>query len=628
MSSQNKKFLKSKQTKAPIDIEAEYYSDSSDEDVLIRTGNAPEEWYDAYNHVGYDINSNKVQKPKKEDEIESFINKAKDKNWWRNIFDSKNNKNVYLSDKDLEIINRIRHNLYVSKSVGNMEYFEDDIPHNLYPLNNHIPSKKKMGMSKYERKIINRYIYLYKNGLMSMEKPIKPKEEYIDIWQYEDDLNVYKPDAGFQAPKRELPLTEESYNPPNNQNHSILRKVPRYEKLIEDELERCCDLFLSARTVKKKLDLKESDILPDLPKPEELRPFPTKETILYLGHESSIKAMTVHDEYDVLISADNANFVHFWDVLTAKIFCRISLNEAVKSIKINKSLNIVVICCISHVFFILPKYICNKKKKDILNIVNTKLYPLIQQQSTENNTESNETKNDAFVWKIPKKDSKKEKSGILFYQKWNQGKLKDIALHNKGDYFATLTKNSQGKTQVYIHSLTKMTHQIPISHIKGEVNAMSFHPNKPYFIVCTNSNIFLYNLYKQELVRKFVSNLNTISSISIHNEGSDLIVGAKDGKVCWFQLELSAKPFKTMDYHGDKIKTVEFHCLYPLFASCSRNGKILIYYGKVTEQELTDPLIVPLKELYNKSNFTCSCFHSKMPWIFSGDDKGIIKLWT
>ena len=113
---------------------------------------------------------------------------------------------------------------------------------------------------------------------------------------------------------------------------------------------------------------------------------------------------------------------------------------------------------------------------------------------TNENKDNNETTvNDAFVWKIPKPNSRKENSGILFYQKWHQGRLKDLVLHNKGDYFATLSKNSQGKTQVFIHSLTKMSHQVPISHIKGNVNAMSFHPNKPYFIVGTNSNIFLYN---------------------------------------------------------------------------------------------------------------------------------------
>ena len=177
-----------------------------------------------------------------------------------------------------------------------------------------------------------------------------------------------------------------------------------------------------------------------------------------------------------------------------------------------------------------------------------------------------------------------------------------------------------------------MTHQLPISHIKGNVNAISFHPNKPYFIVATNSNLFIYNLQKQELIRKFISNLNTICKISIDKSGSDLIAGDKSGKVGYFQLELSNKPFKLMDYHNDKIKSIEFHYKLPLFLSCSRNGKILVYHCKVTEDELTDPLIVPLRELNvknsNKKNFTCACFHTKLPWIFSGGEDGLIRMWS
>lgn len=99
------------------------------------------------------------------------------------------------------------------------------------------------------------------------------------------------------------------------------------------------------------------------------------------------------------------------------------------------------------------------------------------------------------------------------------------------------------------------------------------------------------------MVRKFVSNLNTITHISLHKNGENIIAGSKDGKVAWFQLELSDKPYKMMDYHGDKIKVVEFHRHYPLFASCSKNGKLLIYHAGISDDLITEPVIVPLKVL-------------------------------
>ena len=618
----------------PVD----YDSDSSDEDVLIRTGDVPREWYDSYQHVGYDINAKKVQKPEQEDEIEKFIKQANDKNWWRNIYDDKNNKTMFLSDKDLSLINRIRKNYFASKSAAKDEYFEDDIPYQIHPLSNHIRGKKAFGMSKNERKAINRLVYLYKNGLMSMDPPKQEEEQHYDIWEYEKDstLAPYHPSLGYQAPKRELPATEESYNPPNSEKESILRKVPRYDNLIEEELERCCDLFLSARMIKKKTNIKESDILPDLPNPEELKPFPSRETILFKGHESSIRSIVCDINPNFLISADNGNFVHFWDISTAKIVTRIDLKEKIKTIAVNEYMKLVAVCCESHVFFILPRYLNKKAKHQMVDLIQNKIYPLIREKEKEKKEispdDQTNTVNDAFVWKIPKENSKKEKDGIVFYLKWQQGAVKDFVWHVKGDYFATLSKNAQGKSQVYIHSITKMTYQLPISHIKGNVNAMSFHPNKPYFIVGTNTNIFIYNLQKQELVRKFISNLPTISKISIHKNGSDLVVGSKGGKVAWFQIELSDKPFKMMDYHEDKIKSVEYHKSYPLFLSCSRNGKIVVYHGKVTEEEITDPLIVPLKVLKcshtKNGNYTCATFHPKQPWIFSGGEDGIIRLWS
>ena len=635
--------LNKKQKRLP---ESNSSDDSSDEEVLVRTGDVPENWYDGMEHVGYDINSNKVLKNPEEDEIEKFIKKANDKNWWREIYDSKNNSSVYLSDKDLEIINRIRQGKMANKKVGEDDYFEDDLPYQIHPMSNQIPSKKKFGFSRNEQKTINRLVYLYKNGLMPMEKPKKTEQKIYDIWEFEDenDLSQYRPGFGFQIPKRELPDNEESYNTKENKDGGILRRIPRYDNLIEEELERCCDLFLSARTIRKKLDLKENDVLPDLPKPEELRPFPTKECMVYKGHESSIRDICCDPNGNVLISADNGNLVFFWDISTGKITTKFDLKEKVRKININKFLKLIVICTETHIFFILPRYLEKKYKEEILTLVKEKIYPKIienkntkEEEKESNKDNNNITINDSFVWHIPKSDSKKEKQGILFYMKWTQGVIKNLVWHNKGDYFGTLSKNSQGKTQVYIHSLTKMTHQLPNSHIKGNANCISFHPNKPYFIVATNSNIFVYNLQKQELSRKFISNLNTINRISIHKNGNDLIAGDKSGKVAWFQLELSSKPFKLMDYHQDKIKSVEFNNNFPLFLSCSRNGKLVVYYGKVNDEELVDPLIVPLKVLKvnnnsenNKDNnnmFTCACFHPNQIWIFSGGEDGKIRMW-
>ena len=90
------------------DINLRDSDDSSDEENLLRNGNVPKKWYDLYDHKGYGIKGQQVAKMEEKDEISKFVEKANDPQWWRNISDELNNKNVRLSKGDLQMILRIR----------------------------------------------------------------------------------------------------------------------------------------------------------------------------------------------------------------------------------------------------------------------------------------------------------------------------------------------------------------------------------------------------------------------------------------------------------------------------------------------------------------------------------------
>jgi len=54
----------------------EYTYDSSDEEDIRNTvGNIPLNWYDDYNHLGYDWDGKPIRKPKRGDELDKFLNK-------------------------------------------------------------------------------------------------------------------------------------------------------------------------------------------------------------------------------------------------------------------------------------------------------------------------------------------------------------------------------------------------------------------------------------------------------------------------------------------------------------------------------------------------------------------------
>lgn len=62
---------------------AEYDLDSSDEEDLRNTiGNVPMVWYENYPHIGYDWKGEKIMKPAKGDELDKFLKRMDDPDFW------------------------------------------------------------------------------------------------------------------------------------------------------------------------------------------------------------------------------------------------------------------------------------------------------------------------------------------------------------------------------------------------------------------------------------------------------------------------------------------------------------------------------------------------------------------
>ena len=67
-----------------------------------------------------------------------------------------------------------------------------------------------------------------------------------------------------------------------------LRRVPAYASFINERFERCLDLYLCPRTRKKRLDIDPESLVPRLPKPADLQPFPTTLLLRYIGHTGRV----------------------------------------------------------------------------------------------------------------------------------------------------------------------------------------------------------------------------------------------------------------------------------------------------------------------------------------------------
>ena len=174
------------------------------------------------------------------------------------------------------------------------------------------------------------------------EKKDKEHERVWDIWQ-DESIVSWKPrrmPKPITAPKRDLPGHAESFNPADEflfdekerkeweeaepedrvtsyipQKIETLRKVPLYENLIREHFERCLDLYMCPRLFKKKVNVSDpSKLIPELPSPNDLKPFPTRVSIDYNFHTSCVRAISISPNGMFLASGDEDSNLIIWNL--------------------------------------------------------------------------------------------------------------------------------------------------------------------------------------------------------------------------------------------------------------------------------------------------------------------------
>lgn len=79
--------------------------------------------------------------------------------------------------------------------------------------------------------------------------------------------------------------------------------MPLYSDFIKERFERCLDLYLAPRARRMRLHVPSPEaLLPQLPKPQDLQPFPTTLMLKFLGHTgkvSSRQALMTSDVCDL-----------------------------------------------------------------------------------------------------------------------------------------------------------------------------------------------------------------------------------------------------------------------------------------------------------------------------------------
>ncbi|KAJ1965637.1 Ribosome biogenesis protein erb1 [Dipsacomyces acuminosporus] len=643
-------------------IEAGYASDSSTEEPANTIGNVPIEWYEDYPHIGYDIDGKRIMKPATADELDKFLANMDNPDVFRTSHDETNQQDVKLTDEEIDIIRRIQ-----TGNIPDAEFnpYEDTVEWFTSktmeaPLSSAPLAKRGFIPSKWEHKHVMKIVRAIRQGRITRSAPQETKPRYYDVWEKAGDGdNEAVSNAGrrqrLAAPRMALPTHEESYHPPAEylpteeekrdwldqdpdrrkrnflpQDFESLRSVPGYSRFIQERFQRCLDLYLAPRMMKKTTQLDAEELIPKLPDPRDLRPFPSAESLVYNGHTGRVRSISVDPTGLWLLSGSDDGTVRLWELITGRCARIWNLKEVVHMVSWCPGAEVCAFVAAvgSRLVVIIPSELCDDQKRIV-----SEEYVRAGFNATAKNDDGDEEEIDdsslPVSWDMP--TSAEQSEGIHISIAFHKT-VKSVVWHRRGDYMATLTAE-EGGSSVLIHQMSKHKSQRPFRKLKGAVQCIKFHPTKPWFLVTTQRYVRIYNLMQQALIKTLQPGVKWISSVDVHPKGDNVIVGSYDKKLSWFDLDLSTKPYRSIRYHKQAIRQVQFSRRFPLFATASDDGTLQVYHGMVYQDLNQNPLIVPLKilhghEVRNSLGVLDCTFHPIQPWLLSAGADGTIRLWT
>lgn len=612
--------------------------------------------------------------------INDFVAQCDDPNYFRTVYDKITGQKVVLSDQDLDIINRIRKAIYPDPNYDPYEpyvdFFSNEV--SIHPVMNRPEPKAAFVPSLSEKRALTKLVALIRSGRLKPYKPQKkdrnPYKFNYDLWHKEGDINDRRHRAHIPAPKMALPGHAESYNPPPEylltaddvkkwesqseeereqfflpQRYPNLRSVPFYKNTVRERFERCLELYMCPRQRIRRANVDPESLIPKLPKPKDLQPFPSMQSIVFKGHTDTVHSISVEPQGQFLVSGSEDCTVKFWEILTGRCWRTIKFDSPVRLVSWcpNATISTVAVVTRKQIYMFNSLVGDSGIVSDTDSMFEISAIEAEQKKETNENGDHNSDAEDAdreesikpkrkqiLTWtKIDKSDKESE-----LYEEGLRLKIDAPATidqftwHPKGDYFAIVMPEARTWAVVISH-LGRQQSQNPFKRSKHLFQRVAFHPSKPRLFAADDRNVIIYDLVEKEITKKLSTGLKTTSCLAIHPGGDNLILGSYDPRIVWFDTDLSVKPYKTIRYHKSAIRSVCYHKKYPLFASGSDDAHVIVSHGMVYDDLVENALIVPLKVLHGHEHHhtlavTDCQFHHSLPWIFSSGADKTVRLFT
>ncbi|KAI5308710.1 Ribosome biogenesis protein erb1, partial [Ascosphaera atra] len=576
-----------------------------------------------------------------------------------------------LSQEELELLAKVQRNEIPEEGYNpyepQVEWFTSK--EEIMPLSAAPEPKRRFVPSKHEAKRVMKIVRAIREGRILPYKPPEEREEKeedvqnYDLWADEQE----RPDHPMHVPAPKLPPPgfDESYHPPPEYlpekkereewentpeedrekdylptSYDSLRKVPGYERFIKEKFERCLDLYLAPRVRRSKLNIDPESLLPKLPSPDELKPFPTTCATLFRGHRGRVRTLAIDPSGVWLASGGDDGTIRVWELLSGRQLWHVKVSDenAVNIVRWRPGKDAVVLSAAvgDSVYIIVPPISDPETEARSLEIVDAGW----GYAATKPKPADDERKRHNVQWARP--SSFLADAGVCCVLPLGYT-AKSLSWHRRGDYFVTVCPGTStpASVAIAIHTLSKHLTQHPFRRrIKGggPPQAAHFHPSKPILFVANQRTIRAYDLSRQTLVKILQPGARWISSFDIHPTsstmagGDNVLVGSYDRRLLWHDIDLSPRPYKTLRYHGKAIRSVRYHPHLPLFADASDDGSMQVFHGSVTGDMLSNATIVPLKvlkghKITGELGVMELDWHPREAWCVSAGADGTCRLW-
>uniref|UniRef100_A0A6G3MFV2 Ribosome biogenesis protein bop1-A (Trinotate prediction) n=1 Tax=Henneguya salminicola TaxID=69463 RepID=A0A6G3MFV2_HENSL len=305
--------------------------------------------------------------------IDDFLYQKDNPDGGISIYNPGTKKYEVLNDEEIDLVEKLRQGTFTDPNYNPyseyIDYFTGQILQ--LPINCMPEPKSRFVASASENRKILKLIVAIRKGLKQNKTPDNKIKKYSDIWSSISDTYISKNNKkrlnmNWRAPKPPLPSTYESYHPPleylpdneelnewnslNNEQkrakfipstYKCLRHVPYYD-LISQNYDRCLDLYMAPRKRKMITNIDPDDLLPQIPDPQSLRPFPSWESIVFTGHNSRVTCISVHRSGELLVSGDASGLVIVWEHMGVELK-RYQFKSPITAIEWNPRIDLFII---------------------------------------------------------------------------------------------------------------------------------------------------------------------------------------------------------------------------------------------------------------------------------------------